>query len=270
VQRLIELLGGEDAVTRGLVVATLVAARVGPVAALAPWLTLRATAPIVRTAVIVALTACLAPLAYRTVDTVSFPPATVVLLAAREALLGTIFAIASALPLYALDWAGRLVDTWRGASLAEVLAPPTGERTSPLGDLYLLLGVAVFAATGGHRLAIAAFAETLSATPVGVYALDATLADIALGAARITGHALAFAMALAAPAAVAIVAVEVSLGLVARTAPQVPVFFAGMPLRAATGIAAALIGLSVLVGELPGAYRAAIQSAEELLRNAGP
>lgn len=267
-ESLVAWLGGEDAILRSLGVGLLVAARIGPVAVLAPWLAMRATPAVVRSAVTLALTVALAPIALQSAPALPGDGATMALLAVREALVGAVFAVATALPLYALDWAGRLVDVWRGASLAEVIAPPTGERTSPLGDLYLLMGVALFATLGGHRLAIATFAEGLAVTPVGEPGL-AGIGDVALGAAQLTGSALAFAVALAAPAAVTIIALESALGLVARSAPQVPVFFAGMPLRAAAGIAAVLLGLSLVVGELPDAYREAVRTAGSLLERMG-
>lgn len=267
---LVQWLGGEAAITRALGVGMLLAARLAPVTVLAPWLAMRATPVVVRTAITLALTVALAPIALPAAPALPAGAAAMTLLVAREALLGAVFAIASALPLYALDWAGQLVDTWRGASLAEVLAPPTGERSSPLGTLYLLMGVALFAALGGHRLAIAAFAEGLHLAPVGVPNMSPDPGEIALGATRLVASALAFAAAIAAPAAVALVVMEVALGLISRAAPQIPVFFAGMPLRAAVGLFAMLLSLAVAVGELPAAFRQAIAAASELLRGLAP
>ena len=259
-EALLRLLGGEAAVTETLAVGGLVAARVGPLTVLAPWLSLRRTPAMIRAAIVLALTAALTPLALpqarAAVTELSAAGYAVAVL--REALLGALFGVATALPFFALDWAGRLTDTWRGASMAEVIAPNTGERTSPLGDLYMLAGIALFLALGGHRLAFAAFADGLTTAPVGSIELAPRAEALALGAAQLTGSALAFALAIAAPAAAAIVTVEVSLGLLARSAPQVPVFFAGMPLRAATGLAAALLALSLITAQLPDAFRAAV------------
>lgn len=266
---LIAWLGGEEAILRMVAVGVLVASRVAPLTLVAPWLALRSAPVVLRTAITLALTVSLTPLAIESAGVLPTGALSLSALAVREVLIGTVFAVASGLPLFALDWAGRLVDTWRGASLAEVIAPPTGERTSPLGDLHLLLGIALFVVLGGHRLAIAAFAEGLATVPVGAWAPGADLGAVAFGAARLTGSALAFAAALAAPAAAAIVLVEASLGLLARSAPQIPVFFAGMPLRAAVGLGAALLALSLVVDELPEAFRQAIDSAAALVTGFG-
>jgi type III secretory pathway component EscT len=263
---LIEWLGGWANVERWLATGALVAARVAPLTLFAPWLMLAKTPVVIRSGVVVALTFAFAPLCVGRIDAEALEATHGLTFAAwvlREAMVGTLFAVATAVPFYALDWAGRLTDTWRGASLAEVIAPPTGERTSPLGDLYLLMGIAVFVSLGGHRFALAAFAEGLVVAPPGSIDLAARADEIVWGAARLTGSALAFAASIAAPAAVSIVVVEAGLGLVARSVPQVPVFFAGMPLRAAVGLAAALIGLSVVVGELPAAFEVAIDTARD-------
>lgn len=264
-EALVELLTGTASLSEAIARAGLIAARLGPLTVIAPWLGLRSAPATVRSALILALTVAFYPLALGLPFTA--PPNAIAYAAAglREALLGTAFALAVALPLHALDWAGRLVDSWRGAGLAEVLSPATGERTSPLGDLLLMAGVVLFIAVGAHRLALAAFAESLRLAPIGAPALLQSAPSLAFGAIELTGSALALAAAIAAPAAVAIVLVEVALGLVGRSAPQLPVFFAGMPLRAATGLAALLLGLAVTLDQLPQAFEAAITSAKALL-----
>lgn len=250
----------------------LVAARVAPLTVFAPWLTLRKTPAVLRATLVLALTLALGPFAFQFADVPPDPPPGLyVLWLVREALVGTVFALASSLPLFALDWSGRLVDTWRGASMAEVQAPPTGERTSPLGDLLLLFGVAWFLGLGGHRVAFEAFAWGLEVAPVGAMTLDtAGGAGVALAAAELSGAALAFAMALAAPAFAAIVTVEVGLGLVARSAPQIQVFFLGMPLRAAVGLAALLLSLNLLAAQLPGAWFDALGTARSFFAVIAP
>lgn len=263
--RLVAELGGEDAILRWIAVGVLVAARVAPLTLFAPWLALRSMPALLRTAVVLALTASLTPLALASAPPIPAGGLSLALLSVREAIVGTTFAFATALPLLALDWAGQLTDTYRGASLAEVIAPSTGERTSPIGDLYLMMGIVLFLSLGGHRVAIEAFAAGLEAVPIGAVAVSGAAEEVAMGSLRLAGSALAFAAAIAAPAAAAIVLVEASLGLLARAAPQIPVFFAGMPLRAAAGLAAALLGLSILVSELPAAYRDAIDSAGRLI-----
>lgn len=247
-----------------LPLAALVAARVAPLTVVAPWLSLKRTPPVLRSTLVIGLTVALYPMTAAGAPEELPEGAVYFAWLVREVAVGSAYAFATALPFFAFDWAGRLVDTWRGASLAQVIAPNTGERTSPLGNLYLLLAITFFVTLGGHRLAIEAFAIGLRDFPVATSSASvAELQTFALSAAQLTGSALALSLSIAAPAAAAIVLVELSLGLLARSAPQVPVFFAGMPLRAATGLAAMLLALSATMRLMPEVFRDALTIAEQ-------
>lgn len=267
-QPLFEELVGIDATARAIGVALLVAARLAPLTIVVPWIALRGSPPALRVALLVSLTVALTPLALAAAPPLPPDVLTFAVALLREAAIGAVFAVATAIPLFALDQAGRLIDAMRGAGSSESAAA-SGERTSPMGNLHLLLGTVLFVALGGHRLVIAALAEGLIDVPPGGALAAADLASFTLGAARIVVGSLALAAAFAAPAAVALIALEVALGAVGRAAPSIPMYFAGMPLRAATGIAAALLGLSVLLPHLPGMLRAAVEAAAALVRGLG-
>ncbi|MCS6798115.1 MAG: flagellar biosynthetic protein FliR [Myxococcota bacterium] len=263
--RLIDWLGGSEAIGRALAVGWLVAMRLAPLALLAPWLTPKGAPVVFRTALLLALTVAMYPSAAAAAPEVPTAAVTLVALSGREVVVGLLFAIVTALPFFAFDWAGRLVDTWRGAAMSEVIAPPTGERTSPVGDLKLLLAVAVFCALGGHVLALGALGRSFVTLPVGGPAAQLDAGAAALGVARLFGDAVALSLSITAPAAVALVAVEIALGLLARAAPQIPVFFAGMPLRAAVGLLAVLLAARALVELVPGAVEAGLRAAIDLV-----
>lgn len=265
---------GLDALTgtelaRLAAVALLVAARVAPLTQLVPWIAMRDAPQALRFAVLGALTLALTPVARMVAPELPLDAVALGALALREAAVGAVFAVVTAVPLVALDHAGRVIDALRGASSSE-RGGASGERSTPLGDLHLLLGTVIFLALGGHRLVIAALGEGLVAVPPGATIASADLSALALGAARIVTHALTLAAAFAAPAAVALFALEVALGIVARAAPGIPVHVAGMPLRAAAGLAAVLLGLSVLVPRLPPVLEQGVEAAGSLVRELAP
>lgn len=248
----------------------LVAARVAPMSIVAPWFALRNAPAMVRAGVVFALSAALVATAApasvsaeadaRTGGGLAWP-----LLLGSEALLGTVFALIASMPFFALDWAGRLTDLWRGASAEDITAPAPGDRTSPLGAALLLFAVAVFCALGGHVRAFEAFAETLRAVPVGSIAWTRAASDVGLLLARAVGGGLLLAWVVATPAAALLVLSEITFGLVGRAAPQIPLFFASMPLRAALGLGAVLVAVPALGGVLPRWFAGAIAEAQQLL-----
>ena len=107
------------------------------------------------------------------------------------------------------------------------------------------------------------------ALPPGAPLSSADLASFGMGVARIVIASLTLALSFAAPAMVSLLISEVALGLTARAAPQIPIHFAGMPLRAAVGVAALLLSVSVLLPHLPGIMRDAVDQASHLVISLG-
>lgn len=265
---LVDALGGNDFLMRQLLLGALVAARVMPLFLFTPWLVTRALPTPMRTALGLVFTVALLPLASTHALMVPTGPL-LVLATMREVTVGFLFATASALPFFAFDWAGRMADLFRGASLAEVLSPGSNERTSPLGNMLTMFSVCVFFAIGGHRLALGAFSDSFSTLPVGSVLHAIELRATSMHTVRLVVDALALAVSLSAPVLVGVLVLDVGLGLWARSAPQVPVFFAGMPLRAFVGILIVAMAAGLMLREMPHVFQAAIREAKAVILHLG-
>jgi flagellar biosynthetic protein FliR len=244
-----------------LVAGGLVVARVLALLTFVPAFGVRSLPAPVRVALAVVLAAVLYPsVALRA--TVPASPIAIAALALKEVLVGATMGFVVALAFAALDMAGRLVDATRGATLAEVLDPLSGERTSPLAELHVQVGLLVFLALGGPRALVLALAHGYETVPLASFPAAARgLAPLAGGAIRLAGDSIAVAFVLAAPALVALYLSELALGLFGRAAPQVGVFFVGMPLRAAVGIAAVLLALTAMTPAIAHLFGAALEAA---------
>src|SRR5262249_55512031 len=146
----------------------------------------------------------------------------------------------------AAEAAGRLTDVLRGANVAEVLSPGGEERTSPLGALYLLLASVVFLELGGLPRLTEALARSYDAVPVGGALGAAVVGRAALAVVAASAKLIESGVALAAPAVVAFWITDLTLALVARAAPQIPVTFVGLPLKGLLGVGLVLLGLGTL------------------------
>src|SRR5262249_3966046 len=94
-------------------------------------------------------------------------PAIWILLVARELLVGVALGLVVSFIFRAAEAAGRLTDILRGANMAEVLSPSSEERTSPMGDLAMLLFLVVFVELGGIGYLATALARSYEAVPIG-------------------------------------------------------------------------------------------------------
>jgi flagellar biosynthetic protein FliR len=169
-----------------------------------------------------------------------------VLVLARELIVGFGLGLVVSFVFRAAETAGRLVDVLRGASLAEVLVPTSEERASPAAALYGMLAALVFLELGGVPRLLAALLASYDAVPLAGSLAPATLRAAAILVIVASARLLEVALALAAPVVVALWLTDLALGMVARVAPQVPVYFVGLPAKGLLAVGVVLLGLGAL------------------------
>jgi type III secretory pathway component EscT len=166
---------------------------------------------------------------------------------ARELGLGVVLALVASAPVEAARAAGRLVDTVRGATLAELHVAPIRQRESAVGDLLAQWVVVLAAAAGGDRLVVAGLLGSFGAVPPGAALAADAAREVALRAA---GEVLSAAVAVGAPSAAGVLAADLALSVAARVAPRLGAVNAAQPARAALGLLALSAGAAAAAGRL--------------------
>jgi type III secretory pathway component EscT len=175
------------------------------------------------------------------------PPPDLVAAAARELALGLALGLAAAMPYEAARAGGRLADTLRGATLAELHVAPVRQRETATGDLWVQAALALGGAAGADRLLLAALLDGFRALPPGAGAPAASLLEVGLaGAAEL----VAAGLCLGAPAAAGVLCAELALAAAARAAPGLAGGGAAQPARAALGLAAVALPAAAVGGRL--------------------
>jgi type III secretory pathway component EscT len=170
-----------------------------------------------------------------------------VLLSLREVGVGVVMGFVAACLFRAVEAAGRLTDILRGANLAEVISPLSETRSSPLGNLFLLLAVVIFFEVGGAGYLATALARSYEAIPVaGAAPMPARAQAAAFVVVAASGKLIEAAVGLAAPGLIALLLADLTLGALGRVAPQVQLYFVGIPAKALLGVGTVLAGLATL------------------------
>ncbi|WP_199065425.1 type III secretion system export apparatus subunit SctT [Chitinimonas sp. BJB300] len=151
------------------------------------------------------------------------------MLMTSELVIGLMMGFSAAIPFWAVDMAGFVLDTLRGASMAGVFNPLAGGQSSPLGALFSQLVTVLFLVLGGFRALLDSLFHSYVLLPPGdswhwskqfvpfLIREWQTLYTLMLG----------FAM----PALVMIVIVDLALGLLNRSVQQLNVFSLSMPIK---------------------------------------
>ena len=140
-----------------------------------------------------------------------------------------------AVPLWAFEAMGALIDNQRGASIAQIINPMTGHDTSPLGELFSQAAMTYLAASAEDCWRCWEW-PTRSYELWPVFDMwprfNEKAPQLLLGQLDRLTH---LAVLMGAPVMIAMFLAEMGLGLVSRFAPQLQVFFLAMPIK--SGIA---------------------------------
>lgn len=220
----------------------LLALRLGPLFVLAPGLGNAAIPVQVRVGFALGLAAILASAHPEWRSSVPADTGGWIAAAFAEAVIGAAWAFGLFCAFGAFVFAGRLLDIQVGFGVATLFDPATRAASPLLGTALNLMALALFFALDGHHQIIRVAAQSLAAVGpgAGLDRLDPALVVASFGAM------FTYGLAIVAPAVITLLLLDVALGVVARTMPQMNVFIVAMPLKVGVG----LLVLMLTMGEL--------------------
>ena len=142
----------------------------------------------------------------------------------------------------AVQWAGEMIGQQMGLNLGAVFDPQFGAQSTVTGDLYFMFTLVVFLAIGGHRAMIQGVRASFDSLPLLSLAVDRAVLQVLMDLLK---AATVLAFQLAAPILVTMLIVDLVLGLIGRTIPQLNVMALALNLRSALGILVVLLGIQL-------------------------
>ena len=169
-----------------------------------------------------------------------YPAAHVVMMLLKEIFVGFAMGFAVALPFWAFEAVGFLIDNQRGASIAATLNPLTGNDSSPLGILFNQAFIVFFLISGGLLLVVGILYDSFSLWPVMDWRPTLRPETVPLLLAQLD-RLMTLCMLYGAPVIVSMFLAELGLALVSRFVPQLQVFFLAMPIKSAMALLVLII-----------------------------
>lgn len=251
-QELIDTLGMKFDYTRELLIMGLILGRTMPMIFITPFMGGQTLPPELKMALSILFAALVWPLARGSMSgPLPLYAFEFLLLMLKETLIGFALGFASAHLFYAMETAGRFIDTARGAAMSEVLNPTSKSRATPIGTLYNQLLMCIFIGLGGHYVFFDTFFMSFAELPLnGSIDLTPGLSPFAEYAIHLTGQVLAIATILSAPAIAATFITDLVFGILNRVAPQLNAYFMAMPVKAMGALALVLVSLQPFVTRL--------------------
>lgn len=208
----------------------LLSLRVGGVLLVAPVFSATTVPMPIRAAVLIVLTLVLLPAA---LGTAGEPPVLNAATAATETIVGFAIGLGAAVLIGAAEVAGDMLATQTGLAGSSALDPMTRFPVPTLSQFVHLFALTLLLALDGHLLILQALAMSASIIPIGGAALlePGLFAMVSLG-----GELFLIGLRFAAPVMAAVLVSHLSLGLLAKAAPQVNVLMVAFPVQIAIGL----------------------------------
>ncbi|HTU10063.1 MAG TPA: flagellar biosynthetic protein FliR [Allosphingosinicella sp.] len=157
--------------------------------------------------------------------------------------------------------AGEVIGNAMGLGFSAMVDPSTGQQNPVLGQFLTIVATLLFLAMDGHLLLARTVVESYHAMPPG----NAWLTAEAIRGLVFFGAVLFSAgLSIALPVAFAIILVQIVMGLLARSAPQLNLFAVGFPAALLAGIVLLAIAAPVLGEGINSAIGAGLDQARRL------
>lgn len=167
---------------------------------------------------------------FTTMDTAMFElDYTYFFLLIKEVCVGLLIGLIAYIILSAVQIAGGFIDFQMGFAVANVIDPQTGAQSPLIGQYFYMIALLFLLSVNGHYLLIDGVYNSYQFIPLETYLnVNGDFAEFILISFN-KMFVIAFQMSI--PLVGCLFLVDVALGIIARTVPQLNVFVVGLPLK---------------------------------------
>ncbi|MEW4283716.1 flagellar biosynthetic protein FliR [Priestia koreensis] len=169
-----------------------------------------------------------------------------IMLAVKECLVGLSIGLIAYLVMMAIQIAGGLIDFQMGFTIANVIDPQNGTQSPLMGQYLYIIALLFLLSVNGHYLLIDGI--YYSYQMIKVDELSIHIGSGLFAKQFITAFSTMFLIAvqMSLPIVGSIFLVDIALGIVARTVPQLNIFVIGFPIK----IIASFALLTIVMGSM--------------------
>lgn len=170
---------------------------------------------------------------------------------AGEILFGLSMGMAVGFVFVAAQAAGEIISNQMALHISAMFDPQYGGAGSAVGDLYYLMCLIIFMTVGGHHDMIRALHQSFDTLPLLSAGFTPGLLDLTVALLQ---TCMQTAVMLAFPMFITMLVIDVVLGFLGKTMPQLNIMSAGLTIRLGAGFLIAIVSIGlcadILVAQL--------------------
>ena len=171
-----------------------------------------------------------------------------------QALVGFTLGMFTLLLVNALQAAGQFVDLFAGFSLSTIYDPFNNAQAAVFGRFYQLLATTLLFTTNAYLILVSGFFRSFEVVPAGGLSLNVISSILT----KNLGEFLIAAIEISGPILACLFLAELTLGLLARAAPNLNIFTLAFPLRVVIALILVAVALPLVAPALGNLVRDAV------------
>ncbi|WHY88412.1 flagellar biosynthetic protein FliR [Neobacillus novalis] len=191
------------------------------------------------------------------------------LLIMKEVIVGLSMGFFAAILFYAVELAGSFIDLQSGFAMASMFNPQSSIQEPITGRFYYILTIVFFLSINGHHILIQGVMASFQWIPIDSWLPSDASSNLVILALDSIKNMFWLAFLIAAPMLGSIFLVDIALGILAKTAPQMNLFVIGIPVKMMMHYIVIYITLPAFFYVLGRLVNVMVQSFEHILQILG-
>lgn len=187
----------------------------------------------------------------------------------KEALVGLSIALIAHILMGVVQTAGGIIDFQMGFAMANVVDPLTGSQSPVTGQYLYIFTMLFLLATDGHHLLIDAIFHSYSFIPLTELSVHFGDAHTVFLIAKSFATMFLIAVQISIPIVASILMVDIALGILAKTVPQLNIFAVGFPMKILSGFILLFMVIGVMIFSVERLFEIILYAMRDLMRLLG-
>lgn len=193
------------------------------------------------------LALCLFPTLRWTGEQYEALKANIAVLVIREVFIGLALGYLARFFFFAFRVAGDMMSQAMGLSAASLFNPAFGGQATAVEQFYVALATLFYLGANGHHILLTGLARTLEWAPVARISLNYSQFG---GVAQLTQEVVELGLRFSAPIVISILVVNLVLGVIGKTVPQLNVLVTSFPINVMAGLGLMIVTMPLFFEQM--------------------
>jgi len=183
-----------------------------------------------------------------------------IILIAGELIIGLLMGLVILIILFILELIGHLVGFQMAFSMARAVDSTTDTQTNVIGVIFIWVGTMVFLALGGDHYLLYSIKESFAVLTPGHIIVTR---EVISGLSKMIVNSFIMGFKMASPAIIVLLSIDITLGIIGKTASKMQIFFVGLPLKISLG----LFIVTLILGFIKLIWSGTVENLPEIFGN---